>query len=323
MDLKELATERLKELQSIGIQGVISEDYSMIELVNLSAKNIEYIENNIFFGFAKDESGKYFLRTKFADRPLGQTCWGLSFQQGFDAEQILDDVSKADYQRRIQILEGATKEKKLHILKTILSSIQAFGYTSIEDIKNDFQNRNFDFARHLFDEFGISGKKPKQVKNYDSAEDVVIFSGTTNAEEKIKRLKAGEYPFTDQSTFGFGYYFSDSLYTPMIYSQKSKENIIEARLDSSSRVFSEDDLEFVRPVLFEGLEDFKQVEVVNQILAFPEFKTLLCAVLGGDCLKAKSTYKVGETFYIPVNLECVKLTELPVLEEANASQKGN
>ncbi len=303
---------RLSELQEIGILGVPVNQGELIELTNLTERNIEYIKNTPYYGF-QIKDGKYYLQTIFPDRPIGHTCKGLSFQQLYgDISFITDEDSKAEYLKLDCIYWGISPVDKIEIKDKITKVLNEFNYQNIEQVEQSINSGNFEFVRALYAEFGMCDKKPQLVEKYAEDEGIVIYSGTRDVNDKIERLKNGEYPFTDQSTFGFGYYFSDDLHTPIRYANKVKENIIEARINPNARILTGKQLERILPMLFDNMPQKSSWDLVSKVLQIPELCTLATTVLQHDCLQVSSNYKVGETYYIPTNLEMVTMSNDPL-----------
>ena len=313
--VEEMLPIRLSELQEIGLVGVPTSDGTLIELVNLSDRNINYINEHKNYGF-KVDGGKFFMQTIFPDKPQGQTCWGLSFQPDSDLKLISNKSSRAKYLQNCEIYNQVSVIDKLKIKDIFSETMASFGYTDVEQIKDDISKENFDFAKELYNKFDMIDKIPQTVNDYNDNSGIVIYSGARDVGDKIERLKKGEYPFTNQSTFGFGYYFSDGLYTPRIYSNKVDENIIEARLDSSAKVINKRDLDCMIPMLFDDMQTSEKYGYIAEILQLPEFETLATRVVNCDCLQVASNYKVGETYYIPANLSSVVLSKEPLFTKS-------
>ena len=301
---------RLIELQEVGIIGLPTENGELIELTNLTARNIKYIENNPNYGF-KIEDGKYYLQTIFPDRPIGHTCNGLSFQPGVDISLFTDEDSCVEYLKLDNIYRQISPTYKLQIRDSIVRCLNNFNYRSVADVENAIYNRNFDFARALYSEFEMCDKKPQIVEKYTD-EGIAIFSGARDVSDKIARLRSGDYPFTEQSTFGFGYYFSDSLHTPIRYANKIKENIIEARIDKTAKILTDKQLERVVPMLFDDMPTDPRWELASEVLQIPEFRTLATTALQHDCLQVPGNYGEQEMYYIPTNLDKVTMSNEPL-----------
>ena len=315
MSIEELLAGRLAELKSIGVLGVPSDNGERIELQNLTDTNKKYIQENIRYGFV-EEDGKLFVKTNFPDKPLGFTCDGLAFQPGIDPELIDDENAKKRYQGLQNIYNGLTPARREKIQGIFRSVMREFGYQNSDQVKQSVDMEEYDFAKKLYEKFGVMSVAPQQVREYDNKEDIVIYSGARDVADKITRLQNGEYPFTNQSTFGFGYYFSDDLYTPRIYAKKDENNIMEVRLDSTSKVIDKKDLDALIPTLLDGVEETAETQEIREILKMPEFSSLACLCSGHDCMVADSNYKMGEKYYIPVNLSCLKMSRQPLYIKA-------
>lgn len=321
MTIEELANARLNELGSIGIVGVISEDGDKIELKNLSSVNKKYIQDNIRYGFIEEE-GKLFVKTQFPDKPLGQTCEGLSFQAGENPEKLKNEQARNHYSKLQRVYDSISIERREKIQSIFKSVMKEFGYQDSDQIKRDMEAEDFGFSKRLYEKFGAMSVVPQQVKEYDNPNDVVIYSGARDVQDKISRLKNGEYPFTSQSTFGFGYYFSDDLYTPRVYAKRDEKNIMEVRLDASARVIDKKDLDALIPTLLDGVEETAETKTIRELLKLPEFSTLACLCSGHDCMAVDSNYKVGEKYYIPVNLSCLKISGQPLYMKTGSQSEG-
>ncbi len=303
---------RAKELIAIGITAKPFNS-KLIELTNLSNINKKYIEADERYGFKiLKENGekRYFLQVEFPDRPFGYTCTGLTFQFIDDKELVFEAEVEEEYFKVEEVAKRALKIDKEQVKNKVLEVMDKCGVESSLQISHMYQDDDYTFAYELYKEFGIIGRKPQIVqKNKNAEQDLVIYSGARDAKEKVKRLANGEYPFTNQSTFGFGYYFSDELTTPMIYSNKSKQNIIKAYLSSDSEVLDRDDLNRVKSLFLD-----KSYERAQE-LDGEEYLTLLTHILGYDVLRTKSNYGYGdENYYLPVNLEKIILEQQPFLE---------
>ena len=252
------------------------------------------------------------MQTVFPDRPIGHTCKGLSFQPQVDVTLLTDEDSKTEYLKLDHIYKSISPINKMQIKDTILNALNQFGFQTALEVQDIINDGNFDFARALYSEFGMCDKKPQLVEKYAEDEGIVIYSGTRDVNDKIERLKSGEYPFTDQSTFGFGYYFSDDLYTPIRYADKIKENIIEARINPTAKILTGKQLERILPMLFDNMPQDEKWDLTREVLQIPELSTLATTVLGYDCLQVPSNYKMGETYYLPTNLDVVTMSNKPL-----------
>ena len=302
---------RISELEAIGIIGVPANEGELIELTNLTERNIDYINNNTNFGF-KIENGKYYMLTIFSDRPIGHTCEGLSFQPNVDVSLITNEESKAEYLKRDVIYKNVSTIRKMEIKDVVLGLMQKYNYTSASQVEEAIRSGDFRFATELYTAFGMCNQKPQSVEKYSKNDGVVIYSGARDVNDKIGRLRNGNYPFTEQSTFGFGYYFSDSLYTPRKYAEKIEENIIEARLDPSANVITGNQLNSILPMMFDNMPQNDDWKLVSEVLQIPELCTLGATLLNCDCLTVNGNYGAAETYYIPTNLDKVTLSNEPL-----------